>query len=294
MEPALAGGEMRLIHRDARGLLSAALAPSTWARLASVHRRFRVFLSFANEELDGVVDVATGIILFVVRCMRRGDITIPSALTYVNTLVSAERRWGVNLEGSQVIRDARRALLRLGANIPERQAVPATFAEVRQALGSCRDPALRMTILFSWRAAARVGDVVRLRGKDVEIVEEGAKVKWWWTKSDPFHLGAVSAVAMTRRDRAALETLKRDAGPDGTLFPVTTARVARSLKRVNPVLTCHSLRRGACTALFRSGSSLEQVRLVSNHSSIEALLRYLPMGELERVDQAVTLSQRLY
>ncbi|KAJ9457980.1 hypothetical protein DIPPA_31078 [Diplonema papillatum] len=137
MEPALAGGEMRLIHRDARGLLSAALAPSTWARLASVHRRFRVFLSFANEELDGVVDVATGIILFVVRCMRRGDITIPSALTYVNTLVSAERRWGVNLEGSQVIRDARRALLRLGANIPERQAVPATFAEVRQALGSC-------------------------------------------------------------------------------------------------------------------------------------------------------------
>ncbi|KAJ9446518.1 hypothetical protein DIPPA_20679 [Diplonema papillatum] len=172
--------------------------------------------------------------------------------------------------------------------------VPATFAEVRQALGSCRDPALRMTILFSWRAAARVGDVVRLRGKDVEIVEEGAKVKWWWTKSDPFHLGAVSAVAMTRRDRAALETLKRDAGPDGTLFPVTTARVARSLKRVNPVLTCHSLRRGACTALFRSGSSLEQVRLVSNHSSIEALLRYLPMGELERVDQAMTLSQRLY
>ncbi|KAJ9439746.1 hypothetical protein DIPPA_29918 [Diplonema papillatum] len=118
---------------DARELMQAALAPSTWRGMESVHRRFLQF----RRMLDVLspTETPTALLLFSARLMRRGDIGIPSALTYVNSLVSAERRVSNDLQGSIVIKDLRRALRRLGANKPAKQAVPATSAEVHAVVG---------------------------------------------------------------------------------------------------------------------------------------------------------------
>lgn len=260
--------------------------------MGSVHRRFREFLRWASERAGGI-DAASGIVLFVSRLLAREEIIFSSALTYVNSLVSAEKRLGNRmLSEAQVIIDVRRALRRLGAQKPNRQAAPATTNQIRQALVLSREPRIWAAVLIAWRSGSRVGDVVRLRGADVRLVEGGLRIGWWLTKSDPFHVGAISSVALSeaevRKISPILHTRKEP------LFPeVTTAQVSGLLKKVDPALTCHSLRRGALTALLRSGATLDQIQTFSNHSTLTALLRYLPIGEIEKVRSQMELSWRL-
>ncbi|KAJ9438646.1 hypothetical protein DIPPA_02380 [Diplonema papillatum] len=274
---------------DARELMQAALAPSTWRGMESVHRRFLQF----RRMLDVLspTETPTALLLFITRLLRRGDISIPSALTYVNSLVSAERRVGNDLQGSIVIKDLRRALRRLGANKPAKQAVPATSAEVHAVVGRSTDGAVAMAVLVAWRSGARVGDVVRLRPQDVTFTPGGAKISWWITKSDPFHMGALSAIALSARETAELRAMAGCAREK--LFPTTFGSVGRALRRENPELSCHSLRRGALTELLRGGVGLNEIRQFSGHSSESALLRYLPMAELSHVRELLQISQRL-
>ncbi|KAJ9449058.1 hypothetical protein DIPPA_24886 [Diplonema papillatum] len=98
---------------DARELMQAALAPSTWRGMESVHRRFLQFRRMLD--VTSPTETPTALLLFITRLLRRGDMSIPSALTYVNSLVSAVGRVGNDLQGSIVIKDLRRALRRLGA-----------------------------------------------------------------------------------------------------------------------------------------------------------------------------------
>lgn len=284
--------ELGRLFRDAQELTSQALAPSTWAAMSSVHRRFRLFLA-ASRELVPRLDVAVAVGLFVCRLLRRGEVMGSSALTYLNSLVSAERRLGgEDLSRSQLIGDMRRALRRLGALRPARQAVPITPLQARRAVDAATDDETAFALLLTWRSGARVGDALRLRGMDVREVAGGLAVGWWLTKSDPFHLGCTSAVAMSPGEMVRFRHLLH--GGEGPLFPRTTkARITRALKDVDARLTCRSLRRGALHALLRGGTPLETIREFSNHSSVAALLRYLPRGELQRVAAQMETSRGL-
>eukprot|EP01059_Diplonema_ambulator_P000349 TRINITY_DN10282_c0_g2_i2.p2 TRINITY_DN10282_c0_g2~~TRINITY_DN10282_c0_g2_i2.p2 ORF type:complete len:276 (+),score=35.30 TRINITY_DN10282_c0_g2_i2:223-1050(+) len=273
-------------------MLDQALAPSTWQGMRSVYRRFRLFwhgLSTLSPHLPPAVVVA----LFVVRLLKAGEIIYSSALTYANSLVSALRRDGIDLRGNIVVTDLRRALRRLGAGRPTKQAWPADAETVKQCVlqTACRRTA--MVVLLAWRAGARVGDVVRLRTRDVEFMPGGVKLTFWESKSDPFHKGTFTSASLSEGETEELRAYMQAWGSDEKPLAVSTARVTAALKAVDPRLSCHSLRRGALTLLLRRGTDLEGIKALSRHATTTALLRYLPCAELASVEEAGRVSTLL-
>lgn len=290
-EPPLVQGELRQLYGAARVVLAQALAESTWRGHHSVFRRY---LQFANhlEASQLHLEPEVMLVLFITRLLKRGDIDVSSALTYVNSLVSCLRRHGVELKEKSLIKDIRRALRRMGASKPKRQAPPATLAEVHKAIRDAPTAGLKLIILLSWRAGARVGDVARLRRQDLVLVPGGAKLGFWDAKNDPFHLGCHTGVTLSQDESQLLETFW---GRTEEIHPLAryACQVDGHLKTVNPILSRHSLRRGALTALLRSGVDLDSIRGFSKHSSISALLRYLPAAEIPSVSKATELSKFL-
>ena len=293
-EPPVAPEEVERVAQATMRTVGDALSNSRWRSLEGAHRHLLEF----REEWR----VATGVelpwdiaVAFWVSRKRQGPsgIAASTALEYVGRARVALRRMGVDVSDSQLLADFSRGLKREGALRPERQAVPALASQVRAAVR--REPCweTQLALVLGWAGAARVSDVVRLRVRDVSLQEGYVAINWSETKSDPFRLGVTTGVVLSAEWVGTLRTAMIGRNPEDLLCRTTYAKVVRALKRVDPTLSGHSLRRGALQDLLTSGAGLESIRQVSRHASLDALARYLPAGKLELARQSAATSRGL-
>ena len=231
--------------------------------------------------------------------LQAEGLSVQSALQYTNNLVAALRRLaGIHLEHSSILRDFRRALKRRGALKPQKHAVPATREEAKEAMQREPRDVVKIALSLTWAGAARSSDVLRLDRDDVKPMGNGqVAVRWTQSKSDPYRVGRMTGLRMPRRYYELLtEHLRTTARPrEKKVFPqtVTYASIAAAVKRVKLTLTPHSLRRGALTHLARLGLPLEEIRLLSRHSTIEGVVRYIDAAENIRITETEAVSSRL-
>ncbi|KAJ9435067.1 hypothetical protein DIPPA_31853, partial [Diplonema papillatum] len=292
-EPPLSPGERERLVRSANTYIGDALALSTRRGIHSVYRRFLEFRRHWEAVSDDPLDVPTALVLFVTRLLARGDICAASAVQYVVNVQSAEKRLGRPVD-SQLVRDFVRSLKRAGAMKPSKQAVPVTKDELHHAVRLESDPGVRVALALAWQGAARVDDVLT---RKAEHITEGAgfwAVNWVGSKSDPFRLGQVTGVILPPAQDQELRSLLSQTPPGRLLFPnIPFRRVVSALKRANLSLTGHSLRRGALFHLLRSGVDLRVIQSVSRHTTLSALMRYLPEAEVPLVRNTAEASASL-
>ncbi|KAJ9458340.1 hypothetical protein DIPPA_12838 [Diplonema papillatum] len=252
VEKPLSKREVRQVRLDVEKHLSRALASSTWRGVESTHRRMLEFRGEWEAATGEKLSKAEATILWVSRKLRGSKeipgISMSTALQYVQNVKSAEKRVGVPLD-SQALRDFERSLKRQGALRPQKQA-----------------------LALAWRGAARVADVTGLKAGDVTRQKDFLAINWSDTKSDPFKLGVTTGIVLPEHLDSILEKKLRRKAPQDRLLATSYRRMSAALKRVRKGLTGHSLRRGAAASLLDAGLSLEEIRRVTRHSSIEALV----------------------
>jgi len=98
-------------------------------------------------------------------------------------------------------------------------------------------------------------------------------------KGDPFGLSTVVPVVFGEWEPEIHEWWK--ALPAGARFTnIDTDRLTAMLRRVNPELSSHSVKRGALLTLLRSGVPMTIIQMIAKHKDLETLLVYLPRDEV--------------
>ena len=292
VEPPVSAEEVERVTRAAMRTVGDALSQSRWRSLEGAHRHLLEF----REQWHA----ATGVnlpwdvtVTFWVSRKRQEGIAASTALEYVGRARVALRRMGIEVGDSQLLADFSRGLKREGALRPQRQAVPALASQVRKAIRLEPSRDTQLALVLGWAGAARVSDVTRLRVRDVSLEQGYAAINWSETKSDPFRLGVTTGVTLSAEWMGSLRTAMIGREPDDLLVRTTYREVVRALRRTDPTLSGHSLRRGALQDLLLSGAGLEAIRQVSRHSSINSLVRYLDMAKLELARQSAATTRKL-
>jgi hypothetical protein len=186
--------------------------------------------------------------------------------------------------------DSRRSLKRRGALVPEEQAQPMLLTEIenleRKAL---QEGNVEMTLVLriGWLTASRISELLTRKAEDV--VEKGNSGNWMifhikfaGHKGDPFKLWGEHPIHLKRETGLMLSRLKLSRRPEDTLFNVEYQEVVAFIKSEYPLLTGHSIKRGALLALLQNGVPLELIRVAAKHRSIDQLLHYLPADGVAR------------
>eukprot|EP01061_Rhynchopus_euleeides_P010408 TRINITY_DN19856_c0_g1_i2.p5 TRINITY_DN19856_c0_g1~~TRINITY_DN19856_c0_g1_i2.p5 ORF type:complete len:229 (-),score=39.85 TRINITY_DN19856_c0_g1_i2:1199-1885(-) len=220
-----------------------------------------------------------------------------SMLQYCLTLVAALRRFeGVDLGQSLQIKDFCRGLRRGGAMRPKTQATPATLEEIRKVLRREACPLIRLAVHLCWLGAARASDVLRLSTDDLALRNDGTWCfNWITTKADPFKLGRQTGLTLPPPTHSTLLERTQQATAPRNVFPasIRSTHITRALRRVNPQLSSHSIRRGASHHLNALGLPLEDIQKVTRHANLESLIRYLPKSGSQRVAETAKTSKHL-
>lgn len=170
--------------------------------------------------------------------------------------------------------DAREIVRRLRPYHSTRQAVPATWTQVRAAAGPLGRSARSLMIVLMWLLAARHSDLSRVQRRDLRLQGNVVVVRYRLTKSS--QTGAVRSVATLLPDREALALAAHMSrlAPTDLVFTSSWDVIDRALKKVCHALTPHSLRRGAVTRMLDAGMLPADVRLLTGHRSDDSLLKY--------------------
>ncbi|KAJ9434719.1 hypothetical protein DIPPA_17562, partial [Diplonema papillatum] len=133
---------------SARQILSRALSGGYWARLGSVYAQLAAYRGACYPTPSWT----TTVVLYVAAHLERG--LLPSTLlNYANTAVSTLRRMGVEVGGDVLISDLRRALGKMGARRPTRQALTISEEDLWAAVRAEQDAKVRLVLVVMWCAA---------------------------------------------------------------------------------------------------------------------------------------------
>lgn len=253
-----------------------------WNDLSGVLKQFiawnRKLEAETNEEIN--LDLAWRIIWFVEAKIESSDLkSLGSALKYVKNLTQCVQEIGFSLE-EEVINAYKQSLKRAGAEKPEHQAPPASVAEMR---GACQflTETEALGLRLAWMTASRIGEMSYLTAE--HVAHKGNTlwtVEFPYHKGDPFRLGTGMAF-FAPEDLHRLLLKRFEWLPHGSpLTDLTTARASAALKRVNPELSAHSIKRGALVLLLRSNVPLGVIQAIAKHKDLETLYRYLPRTEV--------------
>lgn len=194
-------------------------------------------------------------------------------------------------------RASMRTLLREGIGEGVRKIVDATTADVRKAVAREASQAVKAMILLCWLTAARPGDVINLKRKNVALDGINLKVQFQQAKTIIATGEYVINSAIHNEEwRAILEGFiaENSSSPSTYLFPMGNAQqrtafvasVRFALRAVNPNLEIRSMRRGTLVALANAGASEEQLLTFSRHTSLKTLRRYLGFGAVMSAEAA--------
>ena len=175
--------------------------------------------------------------------------------------------WGMGLKGAG---NAGKA------SVPS-QPMPLTLQLLKEAIALEPMKAVRVALELAWISAARGGDILKLRTRDVEETGEGTRIKFVIGKtatSQPY------TVATTVLSEEAKEYLKEPRETEW-LFPgLSGEAIKRAVRRAHPRLEQRSVRRGAIQTLAATGMEDAEILHYSQHRSLDTLRRYLDFGWL--------------
>ena len=130
---------------------------------------------------------------------------------------------------------------------------------------------------------SRIGEMEHLERRHLKPhgpVEDGLwEIEFPYHKGDPFRLGTVMTVYLgvwSPRIIRHLDTLRSNQ----RVTPLTTARAAAVLARVDPTLSAHSVKRGALVALLMAKVPMAVIMAFAKHKDLETLYIYLPRAEV--------------
>ena len=146
------------------------------------------------------------------------------------------------------------------------------------ACNECRNPWIKPVVVFALETAARRGEILALRWKDVDLSHRTAMLHVTKT-SQPRRIPlSPSCVKM-------LESLPRSV--HGTVFPLSIEALKQAYERAVARagisdFTFHDLRHDSLTRLAKQGLSVLELRAISGHATANMLQRYVSIdaGEL--------------
>eukprot|EP00796_Vickermania_ingenoplastis_P000936 gene936-biopygen777 len=182
----------------------------------------------------------------------------------------------------------------LGAQLKERESVaqppePLTidmYDKARKALEH-REPVAELYLTMLWMFAARPADVSRLRVRDVTIgqphdsgtvpvqltIREGKAAKF----RGPYPVASI----LTRQQASMLQQLMKERSASQRIFSepaVIRSKTLAEVKKVCAEATLQSLRKGAVRHLAQQGVPEDQLMLMTGHTQINTLRKYLGYG----------------
>lgn len=165
-----------------------------------------------------------------------------------------------------------------------KQAIPASRAEVEAAVRDHRtDRVTSLAITATWALGCRVEDIHRLQFKDMTAFSlrrknDVIRVRCRAFKGQkPGLLGYWRYIPLTNFTKPLIQFVLQGLRHQSQyLFPLPMYRkILLALKRVNPTLTGHSLRRGIATLLACNGWSEKRIQAFLGHQSIETTRQYI-------------------
>ena len=145
--------------------------------------------------------------------------------------------------------------------------------------GSCRNPWIKPVVAFALETAARRGEILNLRWKDVDLDRSTATMNGkTGTRTVPLSPACVEL----------LKGLPRSL--DGRVFPVTVETLKQAYERAVARadikdFTFHDLRHDALTRLAKQGLSVLELRVISGHTTANMLQRYVSIDASELADK---------
>jgi len=135
------------------------------------------------------------------------------------------------------------------------------------------------------RTCSRIGEMGHLRRYHfTEGPERDGKrltiVKFPQSKGDPFRLGIEIPVGLSSEEHSYLWGWIRSLEGEQPFTTLQTGRADAIMKRVNPELSAHSIKRGALVDLLRAGVPLSVIQAMAKHKDLESLYIYLPRSEV--------------
>ena len=135
--------------------------------------------------------------------------------------------------------------------------------------------AVKVALEVAWVTAARGGDVLRIRTKEVEVKTGGTKVRFVVGKTASRQPYTVNTAPLSQSAREYV----LGADPEGWLFPGVRGDDLRvALRRADPRLEQRSMRRGALQHLAAEGVGDVDLLAYSQHRQVDTLRRYLNFG----------------
>jgi site-specific recombinase XerD len=241
----------------------------------------RRFLADTAASADGTGAVTSDMITAsVMRDWLMGRLNAGVSVGYHGQLVAALRFLGKHVLGRDFPAD-RLPAPRRGRPLPE----VLSADEVRRLLAELRNPGHRLMALFMYSAGVRVGELVRLRLRDIDADRQLIRVRRGKGRKDRYTLYStgVARTLATFLDRRRDAGTTRVGGPAGgseyvfqgrqpgraitarTVQHVVTAAARRAgiSKRVTP----HTLRHSFATHLLEQGTDLRYIQELLGHAS---------------------------
>jgi integrase len=138
------------------------------------------------------------------------------------------------------------------------------------ALSDCENAYMRPLMLFALETAARLGELLDLRWKDIDFSKKIAVL--YDTKN-----GEDRTIPLSTPAFAVLHSLPRDLA--GRVFPISESAVEQAWRRARKRaaiedLHFHDLRHEATSRLFEKGLNPMQVAAITGHKTLQMLKRY--------------------
>lgn len=178
-------------------------------------------------------------------------------------------------------------------------AEPATLQQAQLLVRhSC--PVVGAATRFMWVAGARLEDLLRLRGRNVVAAAPGLRagefvVRWLSAgkgRRGKLRPASTTCVMLVRSPPLARWLASRPDAPDAPLFPVGKAVLLRELARCSPLLSGHSLRKGAASELPELLPELPE-RILARWLRHESATDPLPRTSCRYLRQLVSLARYL-
>ncbi len=157
---------------------------------------------------------------------------------------------------------------------------PLTEKTMKQMAKSISDPSTRILLQVAWSFAARIGDMINVRARDVKFpnnnrnlpttitFREGKGAAFW----GPFTISAV----LNKEIEKDLAELAAHSGGGKIWSDRDRRQLASAMKSAG--LNLRSIRRGALLHMAERGVEDEDIQLLSGHKRKDTLLRYLGWG----------------
>ena len=271
-------------------------ADSTWGGYASVFGQFQNFDHAQNLLCWKTTSMATKILFFITHKLDAQEISVQSAYAvYLRKLKFLYRRSRLmTAPGLEVLADFQKSLVRKGAMNPMDAAPPATPEEVARVLRNCRTAGAYFQIALMWMTASRVSDMLRLTKRDLQLMktDDGRSIlelRWMCRTKGSYSTTYDRVLIVHELERYLLEYLGQKT-EDEFPFVLGARAVTALLRRVNPNLSSHSLKKGALTLLMMQRFPIDMLSEKAKHRDVKLLRAYVDPGVWAQSRQPLEMS----